>query len=89
LSLLGAVPGGLGIGISHMYRLEQRLQLLLEKWKHLAQEARESADEHVHLPAIFGHGYGVSDGLEMAVANLQRLLDERAELSANPLHDED
>ncbi len=59
-----------------MRKSEKQLRMLLEHWQQLADDARENAKEFSHLGVIMSHSYGVHDGLEIAVADLQRLMDE-------------
>ena len=53
----------------------QQLRQLIEHWRALAAEAKQQGDDARQSPLLRGHAFGVSDGLEIAAGNLEKMLD--------------
>ncbi len=56
--------------------LEQHLQQLIEHWRALAAEAKRQGQDARQSALLRGHAYGVSDGLEIAAADLDKLIQQ-------------
>lgn len=54
----------------------QRLNELIAHWRILATEARMQGDNPAQASIFRSHAFGMSDGLELAAADLQKILGE-------------
>lgn len=53
---------------------EEQLRRLLEHWRALAAEAKRQGQDGQQSALLRGHAFGISDGLEIAAADLERLI---------------
>jgi hypothetical protein len=59
--------------------LKQQLQQLVDHWRALAAEAKQQGQESQQSPLLRGHAFGVSDGLEIAASDLDKLINKEKE----------
>jgi hypothetical protein len=59
--------------------LNQQLQQLIEHWRALAAEAKQQGEDARQSPLLRGHAFGISDGLEIAAGNLEKILSANSE----------
>lgn len=55
--------------------LEQHLRQLIEHWRALAAEAKQQGQDSKQSPLLRGHAFGVSDGLEIAAHDLEKVIE--------------
>jgi hypothetical protein len=56
--------------------LEQHLRQLIEHWRALAAEAKQQGQDSQQSPLLRGHAFGVSDGLEIAAHDLDKVIEK-------------
>lgn len=63
--------------------IDQRLRELIRHWRALAAEAKQQSEDTHQSPLLRGHAFGMFDGLEIAAADLEKLIKANSEESAS------